>query len=450
MRKIIIANVYRPPKGKVPQFIDYLQSCIDKLGSYKNYDVYIMGDMNINIDDKNATDTNRLLLFIKQLGFKQLIKEPTRYSNVRNTTIDIIITNSEKTFMSGTKDINISDHQLIYITHRHITKEKTKLQFTGRSYYKYDKSRLLQALQNYNWVNFFNLRSASDAWEYFYNAVSDTLDTMCPVKTYNISKKKEPWITNELLTTFKDKDYFLKRAKATNDQDYWNTARYLRNRAKILSKNAKKDYFHTQLNRNKGNSKKFWKTVGEVISPNKNDLTTITLIDQSSHVEVPHDQTANFINTYFTNIGNNLARNLNEEWKYNGIEYNGNFTLKRVTVEEVQEVIKKINRFKSSVLKDVSAQVLKDVLNEFPFHLTHIFNLSIDNCEFPNSWKNATVIPLPKEGNSTNVNNLRPISLLPTLGKLLEKLIHKQTFEYLDNNDCPITTTRRDIQQLGQ
>ena len=143
--------------------------------------------------------------------------------------------------MSGTKYINISDHQLIYITHRHITKEKTKLQFTGRSYYKYDKSRLLQALKNYNWVHFFNLRSASDAWEYFYNAVSDTLDTMCPVKTYNISKKKGPWITNELLTTFKDKDYFLKRAKATNDQDYWNIARYLRNRAKILSKNAKKD-----------------------------------------------------------------------------------------------------------------------------------------------------------------------------------------------------------------
>ena len=124
-----------------------------------------MGDMNINIDDKNATDTNRLLLFIKQLGLKQLIKEPTRYGNIRNTIIDLIITNSEKTLMSGTKDINISDHQPFYITHRHITKEKTKLQFTGRSYYKYAKSRLLQALKNYNWVNFFNLRSASDAWE---------------------------------------------------------------------------------------------------------------------------------------------------------------------------------------------------------------------------------------------------------------------------------------------
>ena len=111
-----------------------------------------MGDMNINIDDKNATDTNRLLLFIKQLGRKQLIKESTRYGNIRNTIIDLIITNSEKTLMSGTKDINISDHQLIDITHRHITKEKTKLQFTGRSYYKYDKSRLLQALKNYNCV----------------------------------------------------------------------------------------------------------------------------------------------------------------------------------------------------------------------------------------------------------------------------------------------------------
>ena len=101
--------------------------------------------------------------------------------------------------------------------------------------------------------------------------------------------------------------------------------------------------------------------------------------------------------------------------------------------ENTIKVINKININKSSAIKDVSAKVLKDAFECLPFHLTYMFNLSINTSIFPDAWKEATIIPLPKEGDMTDVGNYRPVSLLPLPSKLFEKLIHGQVIEYLDN-----------------
>ena len=59
-----------------------------------------------------------------------------------------------------------------------------------------------------------------------------------------------------------------------------------------------------------------------------------------------------------------------------------------------------------------------------------MFNLSLETAVFPDAWKEALVIPIPKGGNLTLVQNYRPISLLPLPGKVLEKLMHKQLTNY--------------------
>ena len=63
-----------------------------------------------------------------------------------------------------------------------------------------------------------------------------------------------------------------------------------------------------------------------------------------------------------------------------------------------------------------------------------MLNLSIKTSIFPTAWKQALVIPIPKSGNLTHVQNYRPISLLPLPGKILEKVIHKQLEKYVETN----------------
>ena len=66
--------------------------------------------------------------------------------------------------------------------------------------------------------------------------------------------------------------------------------------------------------------------------------------------------------------------------------------------------------------------------------MTFMMNLSLESARFPDAWKDALVVPIPKGGNLTLVQNYRPISLLPLPGKILEKLMHKQLADYIEEN----------------
>ena len=98
------------------------------------------------------------------------------------------------------------------------------------------------------------------------------------------------------------------------------------------------------------------------------------------------------------------------------------------------QIIKDINISKSSGIDDVSSFVLKEGSKILITEITYMFNLSIRHSKFPTAWKQALVIPITKSGNLTMVKNYRPISLLPLPGKILEKLIHSQLSEYLEND----------------
>ena len=80
---------------------------------------------------------------------------------------------------------------------------------------------------------------------------------------------------------------------------------------------------------------------------------------------------------------------------------------------------------KSSAIDNVSSYVLKLTFQAIPHCLLHICNMSLMSGVFPNSWKCAYVTPLDKGGVRKDVSNLRPVSLLPLPGKLLEKIVHQ-------------------------
>ncbi len=67
-------------------------------------------------------------------------------------------------------------------------------------------------------------------------------------------------------------------------------------------------------------------------------------------------------------------------------------------------------------------------------YLTVIIDTSISTGQFPTAWKHATVTPLFKSGEKDNPSNYRPISILPVLSKILEKIVSSQLTTYLESN----------------
>ena len=118
-----------------------------------------------------------------------------------------------------------------------------------------------------------------------------------------------------------------------------------------------------------------------------------------------------------------------------GIPQHTTYNIEKTTSNFVSKLIKDIDCSKSSAIDYISTKVLKDAFECTVEQITYIFNLSIQYSQFPTKWKCATVVPLKKDGNKQDVGNLRPISLLPLPGKLLEKVIHHQTMKYLELNN---------------
>lgn len=78
-------------------------------------------------------------------------------------------------------------------------------------------------------------------------------------------------------------------------------------------------------------------------------------------------------------------------------------------------------------------RILKDAFEVLQDQLCYLFNMSLKSCKFPTAWKLANVVLIHKGQDKCNVNNYRPISLLPLPGKLLESLVHKHLIDYLEN-----------------
>ena len=67
--------------------------------------------------------------------------------------------------------------------------------------------------------------------------------------------------------------------------------------------------------------------------------------------------------------------------------------------------------------------------------LCTIFNRSIEMDIFPDEWKCAKVLPLFKQGEHTDMNNYRPISIIPVVVKVFERIIYDQAYAFLTNNN---------------
>ena len=78
--------------------------------------------------------------------------------------------------------------------------------------------------------------------------------------------------------------------------------------------------------------------------------------------------------------------------------------------------------------------LLKDAALVLTKRLTFIINFSLETGVVPSEWKVVRVIPLYKSGSLAEIDNYRPISILPTLSKILEKIVYKQLMAHLERH----------------
>ena len=97
--------------------------------------------------------------------------------------------------------------------------------------------------------------------------------------------------------------------------------------------------------------------------------------------------------------------------------------------------MEKLCKTKATGLDKISARLLRycpDLLSE---SLTVIFNCSINIGIFPDEWKYSKVIPIFKHGERRDLNNYRPISIIPVVVKVFERIIYDQIYSFITDNN---------------
>ena len=219
---------------------------------------------------------------------------------------------------------------------------------------------------------------------------------------------------------------------------------------------AKKEYFHHLLLKESKESttpQTFWKNV-KLLMPSKYQVPSSLLL--RDHLCSDPVTLANAFNDYLVDIGPMLNRgrgscsvdsSTGDGQKHVFVAPNGvgnpaidsppcpQFSIEPVSHETVIEYLRSLPQKKAAGCDNMPARLVHEAAHIIGPSITKIINHSILTSAIPVEWKRARISPVYKGGNKMQINNYRPISVLPVLSKVLERIVHAQLSYHLETNN---------------
>jgi len=212
-----------------------------------------------------------------------------------------------------------------------------------------------------------------------------------------------------------------------------------RNKYNTLLRQSKQKYYNDNLHLNIKNSKRTWQLLKDAANLNKSS-SVIEKIDKNGTLITDPVDIANEFNDFFTSIGVRIADSvqptvIKPEDYMPYLENVQSLELGTTNQVHICDVIKSLQPKSSCDVDGISTKLLKSLATEISWPLAHIFKLSLESGIFPAGLKSSRTVPIFKAGNPELCDNYRPIALLSTLSKVLEKMVSVQLVNHLDRNN---------------
>lgn len=424
-----ILGIYRPHGyNNVQNFLTSIDIQLKTLSNYKN--IILCGDINIDISP-NTTDTRSTdyLNILASHGILPGFLKPTH----GKTCLDHVMIKSKSDPTCFIIQSSVTDHESIALNLNSNMQVRNKPK--PRSYIDYKK--MDEDVMNIDFTPIFATFDVNIATLTLINLLCTLVKSN--TKTKKCSKRKfikKPWITAGLLRCMKNRDNLHKKLKQNPANETLKvTYKRYRNYCSNLIKKAKRDYDRSLFESAKGNPKKLWGAIKEVTnSSNKPDYSA-QLISSINPIE-----SINKVNHFFANIGKQLAERItatNDTPVTDDLTISpqSSFVLMPTSKTEVLNIIKGLRDNCAVGFDQISGGLIKRYAYVLCSPITHICNIAIDSGVFPSAFKKAIIKPIHKSGDRDCVNNYRPISILPAISKILERLVNKRLVSYLESNN---------------
>jgi len=444
-KNMIIGTIYRPPTNDIDTFINQIDSALNKI-SQENKNIYLMGDYNLDLINK--TNNNVLKFYNTMLSYSCYphISKPTRIDSatISETLIDNIFSNViHVEYLNGILYSDISDHLPIFVIgynaiSEKITRKKNFVEKRKETQQTIDS--LIFDLSKEQWREIFSVEDANLSYQNFLHKLSYCIDKNMPlIKKRDNINIKQPWITQGLMQSILTRNRLFKislRKPTTENKDRYK--RY-RNRLTTLIRVSRKRYYSNKIESNQGNVKVLWQTINDLLKSKKKVCPDV-IVENGNEITDSHSIATAF-NNFFVNIGPRLASTIHSNVNFRDYLFNGtenSLFFIPTNENEILDIVRSFKMSKSCGYDGISVFLLKKISHCLASPLVHICNLSLSTGIFPDSLKIAKVIPIYKKDDSTQIKNYRPISLLPVISKILEKIVYKRLYSFLQENNTLI------------
>ena len=443
---ILVGVYYRHPKKESNDvFNKHLADTLKKIKP-ENKEVFIAGDFNYDL--LKFTNVAQIDDFISTMFLHFLqpcILEPTRIvDGNKPSLVDNIFTNAiSKNIISGNLLNKLSDHMPNFIFVLKISTPQHKEDRKFRDTKNLDETKYKADLSKINILaSVANSVDINEVFNDYHNQLMNVVEHHAPYKFRSRKEmkwKQKPWITKGIQNSIKQKNIYYGKYVRTKNTFWYRSYKHHMNAVKRLTFASKIKYYENYFIFHAQNSKKIWQGINEILRKNSKMPNEDIFLNEDGLLLTDQKQVANRFNRFFTNVADNLLEKIGDtNSKYQDYLKNPNehsMFMNEVDFGEVELIIKNLDTTKSGDIYGLSPKLLQIGATEVSNNLKTIFNLSLKFGQFPDKLKYAKIIPIHKGDSKQTPGNYRPISLLPIIGKVFEKIVYNRVYSFVTDKN---------------
>lgn len=413
------------------------------LESFEMYDELRTGNLFI-IGDFNVSEINGPLYNLENGSSKakiihDIICSFDLYSinhvlNQVNNTLDLVLTNitEARVTVSSNPLVNIDLYHPPLEINFEFTAKKSIQTFQDESYmesrHNYDFKRgdfvkLYYLLSQCDWSTEIYSDNPNECVEQYYSTLYGILDQCVPQKQITKNHKYPAWYTKELIMRIRLKEHFFKMSK--RNPVYEQRYRELRADVKQTIRACHSNYINSIEDNINTNPKNFWEYI-KCKRNNSNIAFRFSYEDQYFEKDV---DIANAYAKYFESVYSDsqpLAHNTELKDYHLSI-----LSIDNITENEIHNAIQALKPKSSVGVDGLPSYFFKAYADIMKVPLKIIFSIALKNNTFPNLFKIGRITPIHKSGNTSLIANYRPITVLPTPSKILERVIYNRIYPHV-------------------
>ena len=440
----IVGVVYRPPGGSTQGFNEDMGRILTDV---RGLDGYVMGDFNVDLlKAETHSQASDFMEGFMSRGFYPLISLPTRLTDMTATLIDNIWTNNlRETMVSGLVTVRISDHLPAYAfvggsREEGVTGVQARMK---RAVNQGRIERFSEALSEW----YFDVERAVGVEgnvARFRNGFRDLYNSAFPWVERKKKRKdlEKPWLDDDdFKELVREKGMlYSRKVRGTLEVEGQERLAEVTREVNRMRQRLKRAYFGQRMGEIQGDLRATWEVLNELIRGRSRQGRggTCRYFEKDGVGMTDGAEIAEGFCDFYCKVGPELAARLGRGQEgafreYLGEKVEESLVWRPTSPLEVEELCRSLKPNKAAGWDEVSPRVIRGVAREISRPLSAFYNYCIREGHYPGCFKVARVVPVYKGEDPTLFSNYRPVSVLPVLSQIFERVLRSRLEGFLES-----------------